>query len=125
MIVIDYSDHRPIYEQITDRFRQLIVRNILAPETQLPSVRSLAVELSINPNTIQRAYQELERQGFIYSVKGKGSFVSPNRDYIDSQQCLWLDDLKHCIARGLELHISPEKLLAYTNQFIKEGTTHD
>ena len=75
MIVIDYSDKRPIYEQIVERFRMFIVNGIMEADERLPSVRTLAVELSINPNTIQRAYSELEREGFIYSVKGRGNFV--------------------------------------------------
>ena len=76
MIILDYKDARPIYEQVVDKFQKLILTGALEPNTKMPSVRSLAVELSINPNTIQRAYAELERRGFIYSVKGRGSFVS-------------------------------------------------
>jgi GntR family transcriptional regulator len=76
MIIIDYKDTRPIYEQIVGRFELLILRGVLQTDEQMPSVRTLAMELSINPNTIQRAYTELERQGFIYSVKGRGSFVA-------------------------------------------------
>ena len=64
LIIIDYNDKRPIYEQIIDRFQTLILNGALEPDTQLPSVRSLAIELSINANTIQRAYSELERSGF-------------------------------------------------------------
>ena len=76
MIVIDYTDRRPLYEQVIERFRDLILKGILERDMPMPSVRSLAVELSINPNTIQRAYAELERTGWIYSVRGKGSFVA-------------------------------------------------
>lgn len=76
MIVIDYRDKRPIYEQVVERFETLILNGVLEPDEKLPSVRSLAVELSINPNTIQRAYGELERRGLIYSAKGKGNFVA-------------------------------------------------
>lgn len=76
MIVLDYRDRRPLYEQVTERLQELMFQGVLPEDTQLPSVRSLATELSINPNTIQRAYGELERQGYIYSVKGKGSFVA-------------------------------------------------
>jgi len=76
VIVIDYKDRRPIYEQIVERFQELILKGILEADSQLPSVRNLAMELSINPNTIQKAYTELERQGYIYSVKGKGSFIA-------------------------------------------------
>lgn len=78
MILIDYKDRRPLYEQIVEKLSDLMVRGVLAQGSQLPSVRSLATELSINPNTIQRAYAELERQGYIYSVKGRGSFVAEN-----------------------------------------------
>ena len=80
MIVIDYHDKRPIYEQIIERFRMLILNGALEPDTQIPSVRALAVELSINANTIQRAYSELERMGLIYSIKGRGNFVSAHTD---------------------------------------------
>ena len=68
MINLDYKDKRPIYEQIIDKMKELMVMGVIPENAQLPSVRSLAVELSINPNTIQRAYAELERQGYIYSV---------------------------------------------------------
>lgn len=76
MIVIDYKDTRPIYEQVVEKFKVLILKNALLPDEQMPSVRSLAMELSINPNTIQKAYAQLEREGFIYTVKGRGNFVS-------------------------------------------------
>ena len=78
MIVLDYRDSRPLYEQVAERLRELMFKGALPQDAQLPSVRSLATELSINPNTIQRAYTELERQGYIYSIKGKGSFVADN-----------------------------------------------
>ena len=78
MIILDYRDRRPIYEQVISRFQELMLTGALEKDSQLPSVRSLAMELSINPNTIQRAYVELERQGYIYTVKRKGSFVADN-----------------------------------------------
>jgi GntR family transcriptional regulator len=76
MILLDYKDRRPIYEQIVDKLKDLMICGVLDQDSQLPSVRNLATDLSINPNTIQRAYMELERRGFIYSVKGRGSFVA-------------------------------------------------
>lgn len=76
MIILDYTDRRPIYEQIVERFQSLVLCGVLEKDAPLPSVRSLAMELSINPNTIQRAYTELERRGVIYAVKGKGNFVA-------------------------------------------------
>ena len=76
MIRLDYRDARPIYEQVRDGLRSLMVTGVLAAGEKLPSVRSLATELAINPNTIQRAYRELEADGYILSVAGKGSFVA-------------------------------------------------
>jgi GntR family transcriptional regulator len=75
MVHLDYRDARPIYSQIIDGFRDQILAEVLSPGDKLPSVRDLAAELAINPNTIQRSYRELESQGWIYSVPGKGSFV--------------------------------------------------
>jgi len=86
MIIIDYKDSRPIYEQVVERFQVLMLKGVLQPDSQLPSVRNLAMELSINPNTIQRAYAELERRGFIYSVKGKGSFIAANDHLIQCKR---------------------------------------
>ena len=76
MILLDYKDRRPIYEQVVEKLKDLMICGVLEQDAQLPSVRALATDLSINPNTIQRAYAELERRGFIYSVKGRGSFVA-------------------------------------------------
>ena len=90
MILIDYKDRRPLYEQIVEKLSDLMVRGILEQDSQLPSGRSLATELSMNPNTIQRAYAELERQGYIYSVKGRGSFVADNRQIRErKRQEIW------------------------------------
>ena len=83
MILIDYKDPRPIYEQVVDRFRLLILNGGLKADDKMPSVRMLAMDLSINPNTIQRAYAELERRGYIYTVKGRGNFVSDTDRFRD------------------------------------------
>ena len=107
MIVIDYHDKRPIYEQVIERFQMLILNGALEPDEQLPSVRSLAGDLSINPNTIQKAYGELERRGLIYSIKGRGNFVSSQKDVVKEQQELLLEDLKTqlkiCKESGIDL----------------------
>lgn len=76
MLNIDYRDTRPIYEQVASGIEDLIVHGVYEADSQLPSVRQLTTELSINPNTIQRAFATLETKGVIYSVKGRGSFVS-------------------------------------------------
>ena len=73
MISLNYRDSRPIYEQIKDGLKKLIVSGAMAPDEKLPSVRALATQLSINPNTIQRAYNELENEGFIYSIPGRAA----------------------------------------------------
>lgn len=79
MILLDLKDSRPIYEQVAERLKELMILGVLEEDSQMPSVRSLATELSINPNTIQRAYGELERSGYLYTVKGRGSFVGSIR----------------------------------------------
>lgn len=76
MIVLDYRDSRSLYQQVKDSLRRMMLTGLLEPDEKLPSVRSLATQLAINPNTIQRAYAELEAEGYIYSVAGRGSFVS-------------------------------------------------
>ncbi len=93
MIKIDYRDGRPIYEQVADGIEELALRGALPADTQLPSVRQLAMELSINPNTIQRAYGELERRGVIYAAKRTGKFL-----YRTMQ--------RHCVPRGLTNWVS-------------------
>ena len=80
MLSINYRDPRPIYEQVRDSLRQLILSGAIEPEEKLPSVRTLAASLAINPNTIQRAYRELEGDGFIYTIPGKGCFVGSEQE---------------------------------------------
>lgn len=80
MILLDQTDRRPIYEQIVEKLSELMIKGILEENTPLPSVRNMAAELSINPNTVQRAYNELDRLGFTYTVKGKGNFVAALND---------------------------------------------
>ena len=79
---VDVKSREPIYEQLISNIKNLTFRGLLAPDEQLPSVRALSRELAINPNTIQKAYTELERQGIIYSLPGRGNFISSNTDEI-------------------------------------------
>ncbi len=85
-IALNYRDSKPIYEQVKDGFRRLILSGAMATGERLPSVRELASELAINPNTIQRAYRELEAEGFICSVAGKGSFASALTEVHDTRR---------------------------------------
>ncbi len=112
MILIDYQDGRPIYEQIVESFKRLILKGVLRADEQMPSVRKLSVELQTNPNTVQRAYAELERQGFLYSVKGKGSFVRGDT-LLRSEKLLQMRGQITAILREAdELGISREELFA-------------
>ena len=76
MIKLDYKNDKPLHEQITQGLKELIISGVLVADEQLPSVRELAVSLTVNPNTVQRAYKTLENEGVIYSIRGKGNFVS-------------------------------------------------
>jgi GntR family transcriptional regulator len=87
MIQLDLKDPRPLYEQIKDKIRELVISGALKPDEKIPSVRELAQTLTINPNTIQKAYKDLESEGMIYSVKGKGNFIAPlDKSSIESRQ---------------------------------------
>ena len=78
MLSINNRDTRPIYEQLRENLKKLIISGVIAEDERLPSVRELAQQLAINPNTIQRAYRELEQEGWSYSIPGKGNFASPH-----------------------------------------------
>lgn len=106
MIVIDYQNRKPIYEQIVERFQMLIVKGILETDTQMPSVRSLATELSINPNTIQKAYAILEQQGYIYPVKGKGNFVSGSQTLVERKRETFFIKLGDLAREGMEIGVT-------------------
>ena len=86
MISLNYRDSRPIYEQIKDGLRKLMVTGALQPDEKLPSVRALAAQLAINPNTIQRAYNQLESEGYVYSIPGKGSFAAVMDDAVAARK---------------------------------------
>ncbi|MBO4395826.1 MAG: GntR family transcriptional regulator [Eubacterium sp.] len=98
MIQINYRDARPIYEQIIDGFRRQIIQGILARDEKLPSVRELAGSLTINPNTIARAYRELERDGYIYTAQGRGCFVAGIPDRNETR----INELKQTLKTTIE-----------------------
>ena len=99
MITLNYRDARPIYEQVKDGLRKLIVSGAIEDGEKLPSVRSLAAQLAINPNTIQRAYNELEAEGWAASVPGKGSFaVRDTRSESDTRRRELSDTLRETAA---------------------------
>ena len=111
MIVIDYQDRRPIYEQIVEKFQVLILKGVLEQGEQMPSVRKLAMDLAINPNTIQKAYSMLEQQGYIYPVKGRGNFVSDKAALVQEKQKLYWKEYRNMLQRGKEIGISKQQFV--------------
>jgi len=112
MVHLDYRDARPIYTQISDGFRDQIRSGILQKGDKLPSVRELAAQLSINPNTIQRAYNELENEGYIYSVPGKGCFASGDVGVDEKKKRELEEKFRELAAELRYLGASEEDLLA-------------
>ena len=110
MVHLDYRDVRPIYTQIVDGFREQIISGILQEGDRLPSVRELASQLTINPNTIQRAYRELEMQGWIATVPGKGCFVCGVPQLTPREQQDALAAFDKAAAALLVLGFTPEQL---------------
>ena len=116
MVHLDYRDSRPIYEQIAENFRNKIRAGVLVPGDKLPSVRELASTLAINPNTIQRAYRELEAAGWIATMGGKGCFVcaSPEADYPELD-ALW-EEFGAAARKLLKAGVAPNALMQYLRQ---------
>ena len=112
MIELNYRDSRPIYEQVKDGLRRLVVTGAIAPGDKLPSVRQMAAALAINPNTIQRAYEALEQEGYVYSVPGKGSFAAPGEDIVGRRREELFVRLDALAAELRELGVTEEELAA-------------
>lgn len=110
MIILDYKDRRPIYEQVSEKFKELMLCGVISENESMPSVRSLAMDLSINPNTIQRAYAELERQGYIYTVKGKGSFAAENTAIKENRRKEILIQVSEVIDEAIQIGIPDEEI---------------
>ena len=129
MILIDYKSRKPIYEQIIENMKQLVVSGVLQRDDQVPSVRQLAQELAINPNTIQKAYADLERQGVIYSLKGRGSFVGSSLQELRTvQQKELLEQLTALSTDLYRLQVPQEEVCAVVQQVYeqqKEDEIHD
>ncbi|MEE3459707.1 MAG: GntR family transcriptional regulator [Candidatus Faecousia sp.] len=121
MISLNYRDPRPIYEQLEEKLRRLILSGAIAEGERLPSVRELASQLAINPNTIQRAYRELEQAGFIYSVPGKGSFAGKLSGVDESRRRELREKLIAIWTELLQLGEDPQELQA----LLKEVSQHD
>ena len=112
MLSLDYRDARPIYEQVKDGLRRLMVTGVIQEGEKLPSVRTMAGTLAINPNTIQRAYEALEAEGYVYSVPGKGSFAAPNTGVDEGRKNELLQTFDQTAGELLFLGISGQELWA-------------
>ena len=110
MVHLDYRDARPIYTQIIDGFKEQISTGVLMPGEKLPSVRELAAELTINPNTIQRAYRALEVDGWIATVPGKGCFVCSSDDTRDRERQRWYHAFDDATLALIALGVTRENL---------------
>ena len=111
MIQIDLQSRVPLYEQLQDQIIRLSMLGILDENQQLPSVRALAREVGVNPNTVAKAYQQLEQQGIIYTVSGRGSFVSPDVLSLQSLRQAALQEVLDAVDKALSRGVSPQQLL--------------
>ena len=123
MVHLDYRDAKPIYEQVKQGLRRLIISQILVPDEKLPSVRELATHLAINPNTIQRAYHELENEGYLYSIPGKGSFAAKQPAISPERQQVLLAQFDEIVSELLFLSLEKEVLTTRIQQLAEGSVT--
>lgn len=121
MFQLNYRDSRPIYEQLKEQLRKLIVSGVIESDERLPSIREISGSLAINPNTIQRAYRELESEGYIYTIPGKGSFAAPRTDIEGRRELELLQQLEETVTELTWLGYTVETLTARIRKIIEEG----
>lgn len=122
IIAIDLRNPKPIYEQIKDNIKQLIVTGALKADEKLPSIRELAQTTSINPNTIQKAYKDLESEGFVYTVTGRGNFVSPSPKNINPKRIAELyESIKSAIGELVYFGETESRIQAVVHEAIPQG----
>lgn len=125
MIKLDLQSRLPIYEQLKSKIIELVMLGQLTPDDQLPSVRTFARDLGVNPNTVQKAYQELEREGIIYSVAGRGSYINPEIDVQNQLQQGHLKKIKQAASQAKSCGITKERVIDAVEDVYKEGDSHD
>ncbi len=113
IIKIDFRDKRPIYEQISEKLQELILCGAIGVDESLPSVRSLAIDLSINPNTIQKAYDNLEQKGFCYSVAGRGRFAAAVSEVMPGKRKEFFEKFDQLLNESATLQLKKEELIDY------------
>lgn len=127
MIVIDYRDKRPLYEQVTEKITHLIICGALESNAKLPSVRSLAMDLAVNPNTIQRAYAQLEQDGYIYTVVGRGNYVTESQEWRSGKLRELSKELENSLQCARDAGMACDEVLALVRRIYeeKEGSSND
>ena len=123
MININFRDSRPIYEQVKTTLRKLIVSGAMSPDEKLPSVREIASQLAINPNTIQRAYRELEQEGYIISIPGKGSYANLSAQVDEGRKKELLSAMDEIVTELLYLGVTSDELDRRIRE--KEAARHE
>lgn len=121
MIQLNYRDSKPIYEQIKDGLRKLVISNSLSANEKLPSVRELASSLAINPNTIQKAYRDLEGEGYIYTVAGKGTFVAEQQEIVAVRQQEMLKRFDEIVEELFFLSVEEKELAERMERLARGG----
>ena len=117
MFELDLRSGQPLYEQLMDKVKELIIAEVLKPDEQLPSVRILAQQLTINPNTIQKAYRELERESYIYTQAGRGNFVAPVETARHQDKLIRIrEEITKLMTEALYLGMSRDALLEMVHQ---------
>ncbi|MBQ7816547.1 MAG: GntR family transcriptional regulator [Oscillospiraceae bacterium] len=120
MFILDLKSRVPIYEQLKAKTLELIMAGVLEQDSQLPSVRSLARELGVNPNTIQKAYQDMEKEGIIYSVAGKGSFVNDIRSVKEKEKEAAAESLKQALIQLKLCNTDKAQILSWVEEIFTE-----
>lgn len=125
MIQLNYRDSKPIYEQIKDGLKRLIITGAIAPDEKMPSVRELTSQLAINPNTIAKAIRELEQEGYIYTITGRGSFAADRKDISAGRNDQLLKKFDEIVKELLFLNENKDDLKQRIEALAKGGDDHD
>lgn len=124
MILLDYRDKRPIYEQVVEKLEKLIMGGALETDSKMPSVRAMGIDLAVNPNTVQRAYNQLEKEGYLYTVSGRGSFVAPESEWREGKKRKMLEEWRLVTERAREAGLTKDQLAERLEYIYGEGQ-HD
>ena len=125
MLTVNFSSRTPVYQQLYDDVIRLVSLGVLKSDTKLPPVRILATELGINPNTVQKAYKMLEKDGYIYSTVGRGSFVSNKLDQNQAEKIQAKNNLKESIDKAYKKGITKDEMIELVDEITSGGRVND